>query len=629
MRRVAGLEHGHGGTEISFPCNADDQGLMQPLPIILLTTSPSAQAAPADIRFEPNVIQTITASDSEGSYFFGRDLDTAGDLNSDGLPDAVMGDSLNHTSGTYEGAAYIFLGTTSGTLEEHLVLRPSDGSTSDDYGWRVVGDVDLNGDGFGDVAVSAPWTDDFGTSSGSIYLYYGTITSLDSTEHKLFEDAAAEGHSFGWDLDSAGDINDDGFSDLIAGGTYEYETSPGAVFLLYGSSSGIGWQQRVEPSDGVVDDRYGREVSGAGDVNADGFSDIIVESDYRDTETIEYAGAAYVHFGSASGVVGEQILLSSDLAAGDYFADSVSGAGDVDSDGYDDVLVGASGADEAASASGAFYIFYGSVSGISAREDKRYAPDGEYTDFMGANVWDLGDVDFDGFGDVVAYSGADNIGAGYLFYGASSGISWEYHKLYPPEMNSGNGMPQSAAFLGDLTGDGYGEFLFGSTDNRAYLFSAGPEDADGDGYSSVEDCDDTEDSIHPGAEEVCGDGIDNNCDGFGTADDDEDGDGLSSEEEEDIGSDPCDEDTDGDGISDGDEVAAGTDPLTPEGTDTADTAPPDDTGSAVEDSGTPDDTGTPRACGCAATAPTTLLPSLMIPVLLLLRRFNTRRPGHR
>ena len=174
-------------------------------------------------------------------------------------------------------------------------------------------------------------------------------------------------------------------------------------------------------------------------------------------------------------------------------------------------------------------------------------------------------------------------------------------------------MPQSYAFLGDLTGNGYGEFIVGGVMNRAYLFSGGPDDGDGDGYPYYEDCVDTDSSIHPDAEEVCGDGIDNNCDGFGLPEDDEDGDGLSSEEEEALGTAPCTPDTDGDGVSDGEEVEDGTDPLLPP-EDTA--APPGDTAASSDNTLT-------RRCGCASSSPTAPWAWLFLPLFLLARRALT------
>ena len=598
---------------------------------------PNALAAPpSSTRNTPVVMQTITASDHNEDYMFSDDVDGVGDINGDGVPDAIIGD---YRGDEYVGKAYLYYGTPSGLIEEVMVLQPSDGEYQDLYAWRVVGADDLNGDGFRDIAISAPWTDDIGFTSGSIYLYYGTATGIDPTEHELHEEGGSGGHSFGWDLDSAGDINGDGYADLIVGSTYEYDEVPGSVFLLYGASSSVAQQQRVEASDGLLGDSYGMFVAGAGDVNGDGFSDIVVGADDRKNDAGSYVGAAYVHYGSSSGVIGEDLLVSSDIGGGDDFGYDVSPAGDIDGDGYDDVGIGAPGNDNVAQSSGAFYIYYGCATGVDDREDKRYAPDGGYTDYVGALLTDAGDVDGDGFPDILAFSSSDDLGfdagAAYLFYGASTGISWDYHRIDSPKAQGGEGFPQSFAALGDLNSDGYGEILIGAAMDRAYLFTGAPEDTDGDGIPFWEDCDDTDASIttgpswyidddgdsygttdtttactqpsgaadnaddcddtnpstHPGADELCGDGIDNNCDGFGTGEDDEDGDGLSSADEATIGTDPCDPDTDGDGTSDGDEVEAGTDPL----------APPD-TGTS---SGTDDtsDTGTaPKACGCSAAS---------------------------
>lgn len=618
----------------------------------------SALATPSE-RLGPTVVQTLTPDETVASYSFSESLDATGDLNADGIPDAIIGD--------YEqtGFAYIFHGEEDGTLTQALILEAEAGETDTLYGYQVVGAGDLNGDGFPDVAVPAAWSADLGTHSGSVYLYYGTATGLDPTEHRVFEEDGGAENSFGWGLESAGDINGDGFDDLISGSTYQHATSPGAAFLLYGSSSGIQSQLRIEPEDGVLDDDYGRIVSGVDDINGDGFDDLLVCSDSWKNEDGDAVGAVHIHYGAEDGVVDEERFIASDTADGDSFGFGLSRAGDVDGDGYADILIGVPGANTVAQSAGAFYIYYGSATGRQDREDKRYAPDGEYVDFMGVLVFDVGDPDQDGFADVGALSHDDDSAAGggaaYLFYGAASGISWEYHKLTSPQPQSGEGFPQAAAPLGDLNGDGFGELLFGGGSNRAYLFTTGPEDADGDGvpywldcddddahiteevtfYTDTDadgygttsitscdktkglaaqdgDCDDEDAAIHPGAAEVCGDGIDNNCDGWGLMSDDEDDDGLSSAEEAALKTEPCDPDTDGDGVSDGDEVAAGTDPLS-----APDTQEPIDTdGDSDEDTGLPTPPSDPD-CGCTSTS---MGSGFLMGLLLLWRRRGDAKP---
>ena len=465
---------------------------------------------------------------------------------------------------------------------------------------------------------------------GSVHLYYGDGAGLDETEHNLYAGRGADDTAFGWDLDSAGDINNDGFADLIIGSNEDYDTAAGAAYLFYGSASGVIEQQRIEPSDGALGDHYGWKLSGAGDLNGDGFSDVMVGAESRDTDELLHVGGVYIHYGAVSGVIGEELLIASDISAGDNYSSGVSSAGDVDNDGYDDIIIGNNFDSVIVANDGSFYVYYGCASGVDDREDKRYALDGGSGDWFGSAVWEAGDLDQDGYGDVMAFSYDNGISGavGYLFYGASTGISWDYHKLYSPQPTSGEGVPQSFGILGDLTGDGYTEFLTSGADNRAYLFTTGPEDADEDGFLYHEDCDNHDGSVHPDAEEICGDGIDNDCDGFGIATDDEDSDGLSSVQEALLGTDPCLEDTDGDGISDGEEVRAGTDPLVPEGDDTAqpdtaqpDTTPPEDTGLIDDDPDTsePSSVEPPRECGCAAASSGVLLPWLL-PVLLFFRR---------
>ena len=170
-----------------------------------------------------------------------------------------------------------------------------------------------------------------------------------------------------------------------------------------------------------------------------------------------------------------------------------------------------------------------------------------------------------------------------------------------------------------------GMMTLSSAVNQAYLFTTGPEDADEDGHTELDDCDETDPSIYPGAEDLCGDGIDSDCDGVGAlGSDDEDGDGLSEDEEDNLGTDPCNPDSDSDGVSDGEEVERGTDPLVDEDLDSGQ---PQDSGqdqdSGAEDSGGEDadaPSEPPPRCGCASSGGAGTIILWMLPLLALHRR---------
>ena len=234
----------------------------------------------------------------------------------------------------------------------------------------------------------------------------------------------------GKSVSTAGDVNGDGFDDLIVG-------APGAgiSYIVFGKASGFDAAMGLSSLDGDngfhLDGAVG-PVSNAGDVNGDGFDDLIVGSPYADSN-----GTSYVVFGKTTGFDAAMDLSSLDGSNGfrldgetayDRAGSSVSTAGDINGDGFDDLIVGAPGADSNGEISGSSYVVFGKASGFDAvmNSSSLNGSNGFRLDGAGSSVSNAGDVNGDGFDDVIIgvhFAGFDSqgsFGTSYVMFGKAS-----------------------------------------------------------------------------------------------------------------------------------------------------------------------------------------------------------------
>ena len=503
----------------------------------------------------------LLASDGASYEYYGWSVSGAGDVNADGFGDVIVGAREDDEMGSESGAAYLYLGSPSGIdASTETKLLASDGESGDSLGSSVSSAGDVNGDGYDDLLVGAYRDDDFGSMSGSTYVYLGSSGGVDaSSETKLLPTDGAAGDYFGVSVSGAGDVNGDGYDDIVVGAHQDDDNrdDSGSAYLFLGSGGGVdaSSETKLLPSDGAEDDYFGRSVSGAGDVNADGFADLIVGA-YRDEDAGTSSGSAYLYLGSISGIDPrtETKLTASDAAESDRFGISVSAAGDVNDDGYDDIVVGAYGDHEEDDDSGSAYLYLGSPSGIDlSSEAKLTASDGDSENYFGYSVSGAGDVNGDGYEDVMVgaykddHNGTDS-GSAYLYLGSSTGIDPSSEtKLLASDGSYYDKFGVSVSGAGDVDGDGYDDVIVGAVEDddmgsdagAAYLFhgfctNVWYADSDGDGFGDPTDtscsvasgyvvddtdCDDGDGAINPAASEIC-DAVDNDCDGLVDDDDD-------------------------------------------------------------------------------------------------------------
>ncbi len=397
--------------------------------------------------------RTINGEGAESQ--FGISVATAGDVNGDGYSDVIVG-AHGYNGGT--GRAYAYHGSASGVDTTDPWTGDGEGIINN-FGYCVATAGDVNGDGYNDVIIGAYG---YNSGTGRAYVYLGAASGLGTTD-PLTRDGEGTNNYFGYSVATAGDVNGDGYSDVIIG-AYGYNSASGRTYAYHGSASGLAatdpWTQDGEG----VGDWFGYCVATAGDVNGDGYGDVIVGAYGYDDGGLINIGRAYVYHGAASGVGTTAAWTKDGEAASNNFGYSVAAAGDVNGDGYSDVIVGAYGCN---SNTGRAYAYNGAASGIAATDP--WTKDGEGTsNYFGFSVATAGDVNGDGYNDVIvgAFGYGSYAGRAYVYHGGSSGLATT--ASWTKDGEAAGRFGYSVATAGDVNGDGYSDVIVGSYGYDSY-----------------------------------------------------------------------------------------------------------------------------------------------------------------
>ena len=396
-------------------------------------------------------------------------------------------------------------------------------NAGDQSGFSVSSAGDVNGDGYDDLIIGARYADPNRDSSGETYLVYGgasapgtggvlDLSDLDGSNGFTLTGIDA-GDQSGFSVSSAGDVNGDGYDDLIIGAHWADPNGDrsGETYVVYGGASAPGTDGELNL--GMLDgtngftltgidagDRSGSSVSSAGDVNGDGYDDLIIgarDADLRGGRRI--AGETYVVYGGASapgtdgvldlsGLDGTNGFILNGFSPFDRSGFSVSSAGDVNGDGYDDLIIGASGADPNGVDSGETYIVYGGASapGTNGVLDLSMLNgtngfiltgiDGG--DNSGFSVSSAGDINGDGYDDLIIGApfadpnGDSEAGETYIVYGGANapGRNGELdlssldgtNGFILTGIDAGDRSGTSISSAGDVNGDGYDDLIIGA-----------------------------------------------------------------------------------------------------------------------------------------------------------------------
>ncbi len=383
-----------------------------------------------------------------------------------GLPDQrVAAVAAMADEGRGSGSGYDFVFAPDADWAAFVALQTAQ------FGFDVAGAGDVNGDGFDDVIVGANWYDDGEQDEGAAFLYLGGPDGLKPVFDWLYESNQAN-EEFGTAVAGAGDVNGDGYDDVIIGANSPLPDIGGKAYLFLGSADGLPAEAVWTAVGEQLEDGFGTAVAGAGDVNGDGYDDIILGAPNYVDDTALPLGRAYVYYGGPDGPSATpDWIVESDLYYS-RFGVAVSTAGDVNNDDYDDVIIGASHYAPDGTV-GLAAVFLGSPNGLPAEDPIAmpgdaiallhgdWLPDSRF----GASVSTAGDVNGDGYDDVIVgapgtYSGT---GAAFVYLGSETGpLNWQTFLVEYSQVIGTFG--NSVGVAGDVNNDGFDEVIVGAAE---------------------------------------------------------------------------------------------------------------------------------------------------------------------
>ena len=418
-------------------------------------------------------------------------VSNGGDVNGDGFSDVVV---AAHTVNGSRGRVWLFHGSPSGPATTPSWQADGD-QVSQRLGAAVSTAGDVNNDGFDDLAIGC-----FGSAGGGVpgevFVWYGSASGLGANGLPSNADFRFTEAAFGdlqqgtgafypgnvvhdW-VNTAGDVNGDGFDDLVVGavGVDGAQPNEGKVYVFFGSATGLSTSNKWEYASGagVADTLFGASVSTAGDVNGDGFDDLLVGAPRWDMLGNDRGFVLVFHGSPTFSLVtapswthaAEECQNANDPASIGF---SVSTAGDINGDGFADVVVGEPFGDCNQADEGLVLVYFGSSVGLSTGAFDRRIEGEENFGQAGWAVCAAGDVDADGFADIALsrvvgngmIHGALFLDVGAAGYGGIVGLPAIAQVATGPNPNGSYGDTLSGA--GDVDGDGFADVIVGM---RAY-----------------------------------------------------------------------------------------------------------------------------------------------------------------
>ncbi|MGB3403611.1 MAG: Ig-like domain-containing protein [Microcoleaceae cyanobacterium] len=460
---------------------------------------------------------------------------SAGDINNDGINDLILSANGADPNGlTNAGETYIIFGNSAG-FPVNFDLNSLNGSNGftirgidaeDRSGLPISTAGDINNDGIDDIIISAIQADPNGlTNAGEVYIIFGNNTGFPANfelsdlngSNGFIINGIADGGLLGFSISDAGDINNDGIDDIILGAAFADVNgveNAGVAYIIFGGDNfGASFDlSQLDGRNGFTlnnsrlgnNARLGNAANNLGDVNGDGIDDILITAPFADANGFTNTGISYVVFGSPdfnasldlSQLNGTNGFIINGIDIDDTAGRSAAGAGDINADGLNDIIIGAAFADGNGNENaGETYIIFGNNTGFAANfdltqlnGDNGFVVNGiDAEDLAGLSISGAGDVNDDNIDDILIGApdadpdGVNITGEGYVIYGSNSGFAASFDLT---QLNGDNGFVITGANNGDRLGGAVNRIgdINGDTVNDIFI---GASSADPNGVTDA------------------------------------------------------------------------------------------------------------------------------------------------